>query len=570
MPLIRPSIPLNQFSNSTSPSSWRAQIKQNQLITQISSILLQRHGWIPLLRDFDLSTKLTPSIFHHILLKIQKSPQISLSFFHWVSTHIGFQPDLAAHSQIIRITIQSGLFLPAKHILEGLIQTHTVSALVDSLSRACRGKHSESSAVLGFVLECYSNKGLFIEASKVFRVITIHGHMPSVHSCNALLDSLLRENEIKLALCVCGALIRNRVLPDYVRVAQILCANGKLERVVRLLDLGIVCNALIYKLVILCYCESRQFSTAFLYLNEMCNRDLEPDFVTYISILDSACKYGNDEVIQMVMDFMVGKALLPNLPSSEYNSIIQKICNLEKTHAAQMFFNRARDEKIELDNATYGCMLRALATKGRVEEATRVHLMILENGVTVKDRCYHAFVNALCGEDASEEVSTLVGEIIGKGFTPSGLKLSKFVTSLCKNFRWREADDLLNVVIEKGLLPDSFCCSALVEHYCRSRQIDSAIALHDKIKKVQGSLDVATYHVLLNGLFIEKRIEDAVSVFDCMRSQNLLSSRSFTIMVSGMCREMKLRKAMKFHDEMLKMGLKPDPATYRRLISGFK
>lgn len=441
--------------------------------------------------------------------------------------------------------------------------------LVDSVIQACRGKDSES-PVLGFVLECYSSKGLFIESLEVFRRITIHGYVPSVRSCNALLDSLQRENEIKLAWCVCGALIRNGVLPDYVRIALILCKNGKLERVVRLLDMGIVCNALIYKLVIDCYCERGNFSAAFHYLNEMCNRKFDPGFCAYNSILDGACKYENDEVIQIVMGSMVEKGLLPKLLLSEYDSIIQKICNLGKTHAAQMFFKRARNEKIELDNATYGCMLRALAKDGRVKEAIGVYLVILESGVTVKDGCYHAFVNVLCEEDPSQEVSKLMGEIIGKGFSPCGSKLSKFITSLCKNGRWTEADDLLNVTIEKGLLPDSFCCSALVEHYCRNRQIDSSIALHEKIKKVKGSFDVATYNVLLNGLFMEKRIEDAVSVFDCMRSQNLLSSTSFTIMVSGLCRERELRKAMKFHDEMLKMGLKPDRATYKRLISGFK
>ena len=443
--------------------------------------------------------------------------------------------------------------------------------LVDSVIRASRrGKDSES-PVLGFVLECYSNKGLLTQALEVFRRTTIHGHAPSVRACNALLDSLLREHEIKLALCVCGALFRRGVLPDYVRIAQILCKNGKLERVVRLLDMGIVCNALIYKLVIDCYSERGNFSGAFHYLDEMCNRKFDPGFSTYNSILDGACKYENEEVIQMVLGSMVEKGLLSELPLLEYDSIVQKTCNLGETHAAQMFFKRARDEKIELDDSTYGCLLRALAKEGRVKEAIGVYYVILENGVTVvKDSCYHAFINVLSEEDPSEEVSKLVGEIIGKGFSPCGSKLSKFVASLCKNHRWKEAGDLVNVVIEKGLLPDSFCCCALMEHYCRSGQIDSAIALHEKIKKVKGSLDVATYNVLLNGIFTEKRIEDAVSVFDCMRSRNLLSSTSFTIMISGLCSQKELRKAMKFHDEMLKMGLKPDKATYKRLISGFK
>lgn len=508
-----------------------------------------------------------------------------------MKTNLRFQPDLAAHSQIIRISIHSGLFQPAKDNLDSLIETQKVPVLLDSVIRACRGKHSETPPVLGFVLECYSNKGLITEALEVFRRITADGHVPPLPACNALLDSLQRAHEIKLAWCVCGALIRIRVLPDYVRIAQILCKNGKLDRVVRLLDMGIVSNALVYKLVIDCYSERGNFSRAFHYLGEMCktkNRNSDPGFATYISILDGACKYDNEEVFEAVLGSMVEKGLLPKLPSLlEYDSIIQKICNLGKTYGAQTLFKRARDVKIELQDSTYGCVLKALAKEGRVKEAIGVYHVILENGVTVKDSCYHAFVNALCDQEysyaypyPSKEVSKLVGEIIGKGYSPCGSKLSKFINALCtKKHGWMEADHVVNMVIEKGgvLLPDSFSYCALMKHYCYCRSsskrqlMDSAIALHEKMKKVKGaSLDVATYNLLLNGLFREKRIEDAISVFDCMRSQNLLSSTSFTIMISGLCRQNQLRMAMKFHDEMLNKELKPDPLTYKRIISGFK
>ena len=90
------------------------------------------------------------------------------------------------------------------------------------------------------------------------------------------------------------------------------------------------------------------------------------------------------------------------------------------------------------------------------------------------------------------------------------------------------------------------------------------------MEKVNGTLDVATYNVFLNGLIQERRVEEAVKVFDYMRTRELLSSASFSIVIGGLCQEKVLRKAMKMHDEMLILGLIPDPKTYKLLISNFK
>ncbi|GFZ03196.1 hypothetical protein Acr_15g0018040 [Actinidia rufa] len=83
-----------------------------------------------------------------------------------------------------------------------------------------------------------------------------------------------------------------------------------------------------------------------------------------------------------------------------------------------------------------------------------------------------------------------------------------------------------------GFLPDSSSCCLLVERYCMTRQIDSAIALHRKMEKPNGTLDIAAYNMLLNGLIKERRVEEAVKVFDYMRTRELQSSASFSIVIS--------------------------------------
>lgn len=206
------------------------------------------------------------------------------------------------------------------------------------------------SNVLSFVLGCYARKGLVKEGIEVYREMSVIGCVPSVLACNALLDAMRQGNETRLGWCLYGVMIRNGVLPDqftWSLVAQFLCKDGKFERIIRLLDLG-VSSSMFYSVLVDGYSQSGNFDAAFCYLEKMSDGKLEPGFSTYSSVLDGACKLGEVEVVERVMRIMVEKKLLSESPVSEYDSVIKKLCDLEKTYAAEMLFKKACDEKIEL------------------------------------------------------------------------------------------------------------------------------------------------------------------------------------------------------------------------------
>ncbi|KAK0577835.1 hypothetical protein LWI29_000929 [Acer saccharum] len=554
--------------------NWRTQIEQSRLVQKISLILLQRHNWASLLNSLYLSSKLTPSLFLQILHKTQHNPQISLDFFNWTATHLRFKPDLKSQCHVIQLAVSSGQTQFVKPILDSLVQTHSSTVLTSSMIQACKGRDFQIQSVTSsFVLDFYSRKGLILDGLEVYKLIRVSGFVPSISACNVLLDVMCRENEIRLAWCLCGSMFRYGVFPDkftWSYVSQILCKNGKFEAVLRLLDSGIY-NSIMYNLVIDWYSKIGDFEAAFDRLNEMCDgRKLNAGFSTYSSILDGACKYENVEVSDRIMDIMVKKGLLPNCSVSENDTMIQKLCDFGKTYAAEMIFKRTCDRKIRLQDDTYGGMLRALSKEGRAKEAIDIYRIIFDRGVSVKGSSYYAFANVICKQDQSEEACEMLRDIVKRGYCPCATELSKFVAWQCSKHNWGEVEKLLNAVLEQELLLDSFCCSSLMEHYCSCGKIDKAIVLHNKMEKLKGSLDVETYNVLLVGLFKDERIEEAVRVFDYMKGLDLVSSKSFTIMISGLCRVKELRKAMKIHDEMLKMKHKPDDATYKRLISGFR
>ncbi|XP_073030310.1 pentatricopeptide repeat-containing protein At4g21170 [Primulina eburnea] len=557
-------------------NNWRIQIKQTQLVSQASDILLQRHAkfWTPLLKTLNLSSHFTPYLFHQMFRRIETRPQLCLQFFKWVCKNIDFTPDLKTQCRLTRILFDSGLSKLGKPILDSLIQDHPPAVIVHLLiqSRKGVGFHSVS-LVLKYVTECYCSKQMYLQSLQIYKKAADYGVGLTVGTCNALLNLLVDKNELRIAWCFYASMTRNGVSGDqytWSLIARILCKHGKFERVYMILDMGIY-TPVIFNLMIDNCSKRGDFEAAFDHLNKMRSKRIEPSLNTYGSMLDGACKFQDTEMIERVLHLILEKGYLPEPRVSDYDLIIQKLCDLGATYAVDLFFKKVYDEKIELQHSTYGCMLGALlCEQGRVGDAIKLYNIIQEKEILLTEICYNKFVAVLCQENPSQDTSKLLIDITRGELCPATVELSKNISKLCSVGRWREAEELLNLILDQGRLIDSSTCGSFLKHYCYNRQLDSAILLHDKMKGLKGVLEIATYNVFLAALLKEKRIEEATKVFGYMKTCKLLSSESFTLMIIGLCHENELRKAMKLHDEMLVLGYKPDRKRYKRLISGFR
>ncbi|VVB12232.1 unnamed protein product [Arabis nemorensis] len=574
-----------RFSTSATPSTlsasdWKTQLKLSRLATEISSILLQRRDWTTHVRDVKPKlpkSTLTPPIFLQILRETRDSPKTTLDFFDWAKTHLRFEPDLKSHCRVIEVATESGLLERAGTLLLPLVETHSASIVIGSMHRWFEGEVSLSVS-LSLVLECYVLKGSYQNGLDVFGSMRSLRLSPSLRAYNSLLDSLVKESQYRVALCLYSAMVRNRVVSDGLTwdlVAQILCGQGKSKSVVKLMGTGVK-SCKIYANLVECYSRNGEFDAVFSVIHEMDDKKLELSFCSYGCVLDDACRLGDAESIDKVLSLMEEKKFLTLGESPVNDQIIERLCDMGKTFASEMLFRKAGNGgSARLQDGTYGCMLKALSRNGRTKEAVDAYRLICRKGITVLDEsCYNEFANALCEDQNSsdEEEELLLVDVVKRGFVPCTHKLSEVLATLCRSKRWKQAEMLLDSVMEMEVYFDSFSCGLLMERYCRSGKLDKAMELHEKIKKMKGSLDVNAYNAVLDRLMMKqnKMVEEAVGVFEYMKEMNSVNSKSFTIMIHGLCRAKEMKKAMKSHDEMLKLGMKPDLATYKRLISCFK
>ncbi|EOA18004.1 hypothetical protein CARUB_v10006439mg [Capsella rubella] len=575
---------IKRFSTSATPSTssasdWKTQLNLSRVATEISSILLQRRNWITHLQYVKSKlpkSTLTPPVFLQILRETRKCPKITLDFFDFAQTHLHFDPDVKSQCRVIEVATESGLLERAETLLRPLVETNSVSLVVGSLQKCCEGEVSLSIS-LSLVLECYALKGCYQNGLEVFGFMRRLRLSPSLRAYNSLLDSLIKEGQFRVALCLYSAMVRNQVVSDgftWDLVAQILCEQGRSKSVVKLMETGVE-SCKIYTNLVECYSRNGEFDAVFNVIHEMDNKKLELSFSSYSCVLDDVCRLGDAELMGKVLGLMVEKKFLAVDASAVNDEIIERLCDMGKTFASEMLFRKAcNGETVRLRDGTYGCMLKALSRKGRTKEAVDVYRLICRKGITVLDEsCYTEFANALCRDDNSpEEELELLVDVIKRGFVPCTRRLSEVLASLCRKRRWRHAEKLLDSVMEMEVYFDSFSCGILMERYCRSGKLDKAMELHERIKKMKGSLDVNAYNAVLDRLMMRQRemVEEAVRVFEYMKEMKSVNSKSFTIMIQGLCHVKEMKKAKQSHDEMLKLGMKPDLATYKRVIYGFK
>ncbi|KAI3765189.1 hypothetical protein L2E82_15217 [Cichorium intybus] len=449
-----------------------------------------------------------------------------------------------------RLLIDSGLVNPSKPILNSLLENNPPAHIVQSLLMSCtkdvKSRSSESLVVFDCVLGWYCEKGLCFQA-------------------------LEENNEVKLGLCLYAVMIRHGVLIDgftWRILAKIFGKQGKVDAMLRIIEMGMH-DPLIYDLVIECSSEMGMLEVALHLFDEMSKRKLNPGFNTCVSILNGACKYNNEKVIKFAMESMTQKGYLPK-PLIKHDSLIQNLCNMRKTYAADMFFKTACNLQISLENKTYGCMLQSLSIEAHVKDAIETHQVIENKEIKVNPIFYNEFINILCNENPSKELDTLVVNMISKGYQPSSFALSKYIISQCKKRNWKEAQELANLALQESIFLEASCCGFLIKHYCNREQIDLAIIMHDQMEKNGLTLDSRTYNALLSGLLEVFRVKDAERIFDYMRIKNLITSESFVIMINGYCCGKEMKKGMILHDEMLEMGLKPSAKLYKRLICNFR
>ncbi|KAG2725380.1 hypothetical protein I3760_01G063100 [Carya illinoinensis] len=214
-----------------------------------------------------------------------------------------------------------------------------------------------------------------------------------------------------------------------------------------------------------------------------------------------------------------------------------------------------------------------------------------------------------CGRSISDkEIVGLVSKLLQQGVFPDTFKLTQLITKLCRKKMIGLAWDVLHDVMKAGGTLEAASCNALltglgrdgdfermntlmtemkemdiqpnvvtfgilINHMCKSRRVDEALEVFEKMKGVSGlsvEPDVITYNTLIDGLCKVGRQEEGLTLMDQMRSENkcMPNTVTYNCLIDGFCKAGEIERAQELFDQMNKERVFPNVITLNTLVDG--
>lgn len=268
-------------------------------------------------------------------------------------------------------------------------------------------------------------------------------------------------------------------------------------------------NAKVYTILIYGWFKVKRIEMAKRFFNEMVEKGIEPNVVTYNVMLNGICR----------------RASLH--PEERFERVIRD---------AEKVFEEMRERGVEPDVTSYSILLHVYS---------RAHkpALSLEKLKMMKDR----------------------------GICPSIATYTSVVKCLCSCGWMEDAEMLLDEMVSNGVSPTSATYNCFFKEYRGRKDVEGAMRLYIKMKD-DGSLcspSIHTYNILL-GMFLKlSKIGLAREIWEDMKaSRSEPDLDSYTLLIHGLCERRKWRDACEFFMEMIERGYLPQKITFEMLYRG--
>ncbi|KAG6666959.1 hypothetical protein CIPAW_01G067100 [Carya illinoinensis] len=242
----------------------------------------------------------------------------------------------------------------------------------------------------------------------------------------------------------------------------------------------------------------------------------------------------------------------------------------------------------------YNVVVAVLFRSGRFVEALNMLDEMLQPGADCppNDITGHVVFAALSSREwfgrsiSDEEIVGLVSKLLEHGVFPDTFKLMQLITKLCRNKKIGRAWDVLHDVMKAGGTLEAASCNALLMGLGRDGDFERMNTLMTEMKAMDIQPNVVTFGILINHMCKSRRVDEALEVFEKMkgmRSENkcMPNTVTYNCLIDRFCKAGEIERAQELFDQMNKervfekmiggndgFSVEPNVITYNTLIDG--
>ncbi|XP_020588535.1 pentatricopeptide repeat-containing protein At3g18110, chloroplastic isoform X2 [Phalaenopsis equestris] len=280
------------------------------------------------------------------------------------------------------------------------------------------------------------------------------------------------------------------------------------------------------------YARSGRFDDVRNLLDEMRKIGLEPDLVSFNTLINARAKSGQvpaGAALELLQDVR-GSGLKPD--TITYNTLINACSQSPNLQEAVSIFEDMMRSKCQPDLWTYNTM------------------------ISVYGRC-----------GMTQEAEQLLHEITSMGFCPDAVTYNSLLYAFAKAGSAVKVETLCEKMIKAGYNKDEITYNTIIHMYGKQGRVDLALRLYDEMKLASCSPDAVTYTVLIDSLGKTDRIVEAGKLMSEMVDAGVRPTlRTFSALICGYAKAEMRVEAERTFDLMARSGIKPDCFAYSVML----
>lgn len=290
-------------------------------------------------------------------------------------------------------------------------------------------------------------------------------------------------------------------------------------------------EVILYNVTFKVFRKCRDFDKAELLFEEMLQRGVKPDNITFTTIISCGrmCNLPNKAV-----EFFEKMGEFDCKPDDvTYSAMIDAYGRAGDVSMALSLYDRARTERWRIDLVTFTTLIRIYGSSGNFDGALNVYeemkaLKVKPNLVT-----YNTLLDAMGRAKRPWQVKSIFKEMVKSGFEPN-----------------------------------SSTYAALLRAYCRARYGPDALALYREMKAKGIQLNVVLYNSMLSMCADIGYVDECAEIFDDMKLSGTAQPDSWTFssLITMYSCSGKVTEAENALNEMLQGGFEPNIFVFTSLI----
>ncbi|KAL5157765.1 Pentatricopeptide repeat-containing protein, chloroplastic [Glycine soja] len=299
-------------------------------------------------------------------------------------------------------------------------------------------------------------------------------------------------------------------------------------------------HVVLYNVTLKVLREVKDFEGAEKLFDEMLQRGVEPNLITFSTIISSASVCSLPDKAIKWFEKMPSFGVEPDASVGSF--MIHAYAHSGKADMALELYDRAKAEKWRVDTVAFSVLIKMCG--------------MLENF----DGCLSVY----------NDMKVL-------GAKPNMVTYNTLLYAMGRAKRALDAKAIYEEMISNGFSPNWPTHAALLQAYCKARFCEDALGVYKEMKKKGMDVNLFLYNLLFDMCADVGCMDEAVEIFEDMKSSGTCQPDNFTYscLINMYSSHLKRTDSLEssnpweqqLFDEMLQRGVKPDNITFSTLVN---